>query len=229
MVKGSDDPVYLSLSKQYNALIERDCKKSSEITEDGNLTYSFSYRLFDFEKDFGTKLEYKKKSNGKNYATCTLGGQTLAIVFSKALSDKDEDYIRKDKNLLISIASKDGKSFWIIRKTIKVNEASDLKLNIPVKELLAIWKDKGMDAAIEANMAAGAEYHNALKESLSPESKSTKGASVKVGSKEDLMKKLTSGIGDGPDFAQFSLKGMSEGPDEESFTFEGSPIDGIEL
>lgn len=216
MVKGSDDPVFLALSKQYNALIERDCKKSSEKTEDGNLTYSLSYRLSDFEKDFGTKLEYKKKSNGKNYATCTLGGQTLAIVFSKALSDKGEDYIRKDKNLLISIASKDGKSFWIIRKPIKVNEASDLKLNIPVKELLAIWKDKGMDAAIEANMAAGAEsIPVANKEALSPVGKSTKGASVKVGSKDDLL--------------QLFLSGIKEASDDTLFTFEGTPIDGVEI
>jgi hypothetical protein len=56
-----------------------------------------------------------------------------------------------DKRLVISLAKSEGRSFWIIRFPAVNTKAEELTLNIPVDELLRIWKEKDIDAAIAAN------------------------------------------------------------------------------
>ena len=46
---------------------------------------------------------------------------------------------------------KKRKEFWIIRFPAVANKEEELTLNIPIDELLKIWKENGIDAAIAAN------------------------------------------------------------------------------
>ena len=156
MVKGEGNPVYKALNEQFNALMERDSEtKVQETRKAADLSYAFSYPLHQFEDTFKTKFTIKSKSNGKSYATFTISEKEVFVVLSKAvdkiLSKKDPEKLLSDKRLVISLAKSEGHSFWIIRFPAVNTKAEEITLNIPVDELLRIWKEKDIDAAIAAN------------------------------------------------------------------------------
>ena len=156
MVKGEGSPVYKALCAQFNALMERDSEVKGQGTKKPtDLYYAFSYPLYQFEETFQTKLAFKNKSNGKTYATFKVSEKEVFVALSKAvekvLSKKDPEKLVSDKRLVISLAKSEGRSFWIIRFPAVSGKAEELTLSIPVDELLKIWKEKGIDAAIAAN------------------------------------------------------------------------------
>ena len=156
MVKGEGNPVYKALSEQFNALMERDSEeKVKETKKPTDLIYAFSYPLCQFEDAFKTKLSFKKKRNGKPYATFVISEKEVFVALSttveKVLSKKDPEKLLSNKRLVISLAKSEGRSFWIIRFPAVSSKAEELTLNIPVDELLRIWKEKDIDAAIAAN------------------------------------------------------------------------------
>ena len=162
MVKGEGSSVYKSLSAQFDALMERDSETSNqESRKPMDLYYAFSYPLFKFEETFGTKLTVKNKNNGKSYATFTISEKEIFVALSKAvdkiLVKKDPEKLTSDKRLVISLAKSEGRSFWIIRFPAVANKEEELTLNIPVEELLKIWKENGIDAAIAANNGTDSE------------------------------------------------------------------------
>ena len=152
MVKGEGSSVYKSLKNQYDALMLRDFSKEEKVTTSSSLfTYVFSHPLSKFEKDFSTELTFKTKKNGKLYATFNMMGQEVFVALSKTVAKFTPEKIREDQRLIISIAKASGKYFWIIRFPEAKANNNDISLNIPINELLQIWKDKGIDAAIKVN------------------------------------------------------------------------------
>jgi len=156
MVKGEGSSVYKSLSMQFDALMERDSETGKqESKKPMDLYYAFSYPLCRFEETFRTKLVFKNKSNGKSYATFSIADKEIFVALSKAvdkvLAKKTPEKLMGDKRLVISLAKNEGHSFWIIRFPAVVNKEEELTLSIPIDELLKIWKEKGIDAAIAAN------------------------------------------------------------------------------
>lgn len=156
MVKGEGSPVYKTLCSQFTALMERDSEvKGQRGKKSTDLYYPFSYPLYQFEDTFQTKLSFKTKRNGKKYATFIISDKEVFVALSKAvetvLSKKDPEKLVSDKRLVLSLAKSEGRSFWIIRFPAVSGKGEDLTLSIPVNELLKIWKEKGIDAAIAAN------------------------------------------------------------------------------
>ena len=156
MVKGEGNPVYKALNEQFNALMERDTEaKAQEKKKPTDLSYAFSYPLHQFEGTFKTKFTFKNKSNGKSYATFSISEKKVIVALSQSveriLSKKDPEKLLSDKRLVISLAKSEGHSFWIIRFPAVNTKAEEFTLNIPVDELLRIWKEKDIDAAIAAN------------------------------------------------------------------------------
>ena len=156
MVKGEGNPVYKALNEQFNALMERDTEaKAQEKKKPTDLSYAFSYPLHQFEGTFKTKFTFKNKSNGKSYATFSISEKKVIVALSQSveriLSKKDPEKLLSDKRLVISLAKSEGHSFWIIRFPAVNTKSEEFTLNIPVDELLRIWKEKDIDAAIAAN------------------------------------------------------------------------------
>ena len=156
MVKGEGNPVYKALNEQFNALIERDTEaKAQEKKKPTDLCYAFSYPLHQFEGTFKTKFTFKNKSNGKSYATFSISEKKVIVALSQSveriISKKDPEKLLSDKRLVISLAKSEGHSFWIIRFPAVSAKTEEFTLNIPVDELLRIWKEKDIDAAIAAN------------------------------------------------------------------------------
>ena len=164
MVKGEGSPVYKALSEQFNALMERDSEAKAQEKKPTDLVYAFSYPLYQFEGTFKTKFAFKNKSNGKSYAIFTISEKEVFVALSKAveriLSKKDPEKLLSDKRLVISLAKSEGHSFWIIRFPAVNTKAEEFTLNIPVDELLRIWKEKDIDAAIAANSGVGLDSNS---------------------------------------------------------------------
>ena len=155
MVKGETSPVFIALNNQFQFLIKRDAAKQKVKSIDETLTYVFTHRLSDFEDTFSTKLVFKQRPNGKPYATCNIAGQQLNILISASLANtSDMDTLKRSKKVLISLVKTGAKSFWLIRKGDYDSEQKETKLAIKSSRLLEIWKEKGLDAAIEANSKA---------------------------------------------------------------------------
>ena len=162
MVKGEGSPVYKALCAQFNALMERDSEVKGQGTKKPtDLYYAFSYPLYQFEDTFQTKLAFKNKRNGKTYATFSILGKEVFVALSKAvnkvLAKEVPEKLTSDKRLVISLAKSEGHSFWIIRFPAVANIEEGLTLNIPIDELLHIWKENGIDAAIAANKGIESE------------------------------------------------------------------------
>ena len=152
MVKGEGSSVYKALKSQYDSLMLRDFSKEEKVsTQSSSLAYVFSHPLRKFEEDFSTELTFKIKKNGKLYATFNMMGQEVFVAISKTVAKFSPEKIRGDHRLIISIAKASGKYFWIIRFPETKESPSKIFLNIPISELLQIWKDKGIDAAIKVN------------------------------------------------------------------------------
>ena len=152
MVKGEGSSVYKALKSQYDSLMLRDFSKEEKVsTQSSSLAYVFSHPLRKFEEDFSTELTFKIKKNGKLYATFNMMGQEVFVAISKTVAKFSPEKIRGDHRLIISIAKASGKYFWIIRFPETKESPSEIFLNIPISELLQIWKDKGIDAAIKVN------------------------------------------------------------------------------
>jgi hypothetical protein len=153
MVKGDNDSVYQALYQKYNSLISRDCSNNTQST-DNNISYVFSTDLREFEKTFHTKIVFAKNDD-KLIAKFHVGDHIMKVSISAKYANLTEPEVRADNDAVISLAKKQGKSFWLLHSSNNSTHTQQITLNLSLSEIFKIWKAKGLDAAIEANFFAG--------------------------------------------------------------------------
>lgn len=165
MVKGYKDPVYSALQARYDRLaspVNAEVKQSLD-----NLR---SFTVAEFEEIIGGPINYCLSKNNNLYGKAMLNGKEIAISITGAAKHQlAKSKIITDESLLDSIKpvkynitpkSKPGlfvvltarnghKPFWMM--TYYDPTVTDIDVsNIPVSELVDIWEEKGIDAAILA-------------------------------------------------------------------------------
>jgi hypothetical protein len=153
MVKGENNTVYQGLYRKFAELLSRDCGQQENAQSNDSIQYVFSCDLSEFEKVFHTKIKFTKNSNGKLAACFSASEHSQDVSLSAKLSLLGEDVIRKNKDVVMSLAKKRGQSFWLLHLRNKTCQTSQIELNLSLEEIFRIWKEDGLDAAIEANLA----------------------------------------------------------------------------
>lgn len=154
MVKGENNSVYQGLYRKFTDLLSRDCGQQENAHSNDSIQYVFSCDLSEFEKVFHTKIKFTKNSSGKLTACFTASEHSQDVSLSAKLSLLDEDVIRNNKDVVMSLAKKRGQSFWLLHLRNKISHAYQIELNLSLEEIFKIWSEGGLDAAIEANFAA---------------------------------------------------------------------------
>ena len=154
MVKGENSTVYQGLYRKFSELLLRDCEQQECVRTNDNIQYVFSCDLSEFEKVFHTKIKFTKNTNGKLTASFIASEHNQEVSVSTKLSFLGEDVIRKNKDVVMSLAKKRGQSFWLVHLRNKTSQDSQIELNLSLEEIFNIWREAGLDAAIEANFAA---------------------------------------------------------------------------
>lgn len=165
MVKGYKDPVYSALQARYDRLAS---PVNAEVKQ--SLDYLRSFTVAEFEEIIGGPINYCLSKNNNLYGKAMLNGKEIAISITGAAKHQlAKSKIITDESLLDSIKpvkynitpkSKPGlfvvltarnghKPFWMM--TYYDPTVTDIDVsNIPVSELVDIWEEKGIDAAILA-------------------------------------------------------------------------------
>lgn len=167
MVKGENSTVYQGLYRKFTELLSRDCGQQGSSQANDKIQYIFSCDLTEFEKVFHTKVMFTKNANGKLTASFKTSEHNQDVSVSSKVSSLGEDVIRKNKDVVISLAKKRGQSFWLVHLRNKVSQSSQIELNLSLQEIFKIWRESGLDAAIEANFAAK-KVNNKAEVILSP-------------------------------------------------------------
>lgn len=165
MVKGSKDPVYVSLQKRYDKLTS-----PIDLENDKSLDYLRSFTIAEFEEIIGGPLYYDISKEGKLYGKAILEGQAIIISISSAAKYKlVKNKIITDERLIGSIpktynpviaSSKPGlyvvltvrqgkEPFWMM--TYYDPTVTDVDVEgISVSNLVDIWEKDGIEAAMDA-------------------------------------------------------------------------------
>lgn len=165
MVKGSKDPVYVSLQKRYDKLTS-----PIDLENDKSLDYLRSFTIAEFEEIIGGPLYYDISKEGNLYGKAILEGQAIIISISSAAKYKlVENKIITDERLTGSIPktynpvianSKPGlyvvltvrqgkEPFWMM--TYYDPTVTDVDVEgISVSNLVDIWEKDGIEAAMDA-------------------------------------------------------------------------------
>lgn len=154
MVKGENNAVYQGLYRKFADLLSRDCGQQENAHPNDSIQYVFSCDLSEFEKVFHAKIKFTKNSRGKLTACFTASEHSQDVSLSAKLSLLGEDVIRKNKDVVMSLAKKRGQSFWLLHLRNKASLPYQIELNISLEEIFKIWSEGGLDAAIEANFVA---------------------------------------------------------------------------
>lgn len=165
MVKGSKDPVYVSLQKRYDKLTS-----PIDLENDKSLDYLRSFTIAEFEEIIGGPLYYDISKERNLYGKAILEGQAIIISISSAAKYKlVENKIITDERLTGSIPktynpvitnSKPGlyvvltvrqgkEPFWMM--TYYDPTVTDVDVEgISVSNLVDIWEKDGIEAAMDA-------------------------------------------------------------------------------
>lgn len=159
MVKDEEDAVYKRLMERYSNLLTR-IYYDKQTDKSGKFIYVGSYKIFDFEKKFETKIELRISEKNSIIGYCVLSGKDAFISVSK----KTQDWLRNDGKTDVSdgittidnpflaschmtLCRLNGKNFWLITK-------DQHKANAPVRldekdliGLLNIWNNEGLEEA----------------------------------------------------------------------------------
>ncbi len=161
MVKGEEDAVYKKLMERYSNLLKH-IYHDKETDRSDTYIYVESYRILDFEKKFNTKIELRISGKDKIIGNCVLSGKEAFISVSK----NTQDWLRIDgkteisggiaildnpflASCYITLCRQKGENYWLITKDMHKPNAP-VKLgdkDLPVDELISIWRDKGLDKA----------------------------------------------------------------------------------
>jgi retron-type reverse transcriptase len=165
MIKGGKDSVYSALQARYDRLTSPIYAESEQ-----KFDYLRSFTLAEFEEIIGCDITYTLSKEGNLYGKAILNNRELVIsitnvaknqlvkdkiITSKVLVDsvkpcKDEMKTNSKPGLYVVLTTKNGKApFWMMTyydPTITEIESGD----VPVSDLVSIWEEKGIDAAIQA-------------------------------------------------------------------------------
>lgn len=165
MVKRYKDPVYIALQARYDRL-------TSPINADVHQHFDYlrSFTLSEFEEIMDGSISYTLSKENKLYGIAFMNGKEVYISITNAakhhlIKNKiitDDKIVASVKGTRYSILSfsnpglyvvltaKNGHSpFWLMTYYDPTKTELDL-CDIPVTELINIWEQEGIDAAIEA-------------------------------------------------------------------------------
>ena len=161
MIKGSEDRTYQKLHERYMSLSP--CLYSDKETDKAK-KYVFvqSYTVKDFEDKFDTKVEIRFTEKGDLIGHCLIFDKEKFISISnntKSWLEKNGTHITNEDGLnilyskflplcYITLCRQKGMNFWLISQ----NEPPKTTIlrwnkNIPVDNLIEIWKRDGIEAA----------------------------------------------------------------------------------
>ncbi|MBQ5936392.1 MAG: RNA-directed DNA polymerase [Bacteroidaceae bacterium] len=165
MVKGYKDPVYAALQARYDRLTSPVNAEAKQ-----GLDYLRSFTIAEFEEIVGSPISYYLSKDNKIYGKSMLNGKEIAISITRAAKHQlAKSKIITDESLLASIkpvkynvtansnpglfvvlAARNGHTpFWLM--TYYDPTVTDIDMsNVPPTELINIWEEKGIDAAILA-------------------------------------------------------------------------------
>lgn len=165
MVKGYKDSVYAALQARYDRL-------TSPINASSEQKYDYlrSFTLAEFEEIVGNQIRYSLSKNGNLYGRVNLNDNDIIVSITNAAKVQlvknkiitDESMIASVKTskstipansrpgLYVVLTAKNGKSlFWMM--TYYDPTVTDIDLSsVSVSELVDIWEQEGINAAIEA-------------------------------------------------------------------------------
>ncbi len=165
MVKGAKDPVYSALQTRYNKL-------TSPVNAESmlDLDYLRSFTISEFEEIVGGSIIYCLSKDCNVYGKTELNGKVITISITDAAKNQlVENKIITDETLLenikpvkysipgnskpglyVVLTARNGKTpFWLMTYYDPTMTDIDLS-NVPVSELVGLWEEKGIDAAIQA-------------------------------------------------------------------------------
>lgn len=165
MVKGYKDPVYSALQARYDRLTS---PINAEINQ--TLDYLRSFTIAEFEEIVGSPINYCLSKDNNLYGKAMLNGEEIVISITGAAKHQlamskivtDESLLanikpvkynvtpKSEPGLFVVLTARNGRSpFWMM--TYYDPTVTDIDLsNIPASELVDIWEEKGIDAAIQA-------------------------------------------------------------------------------
>lgn len=165
MVKGHKDPVYSALQARYDRLTS---PINAEINQ--TLDYLRSFTISEFEEIVGSPIDYCLSKDNNLYGKAMLNGEEIVISITGAAKHQlamskivtDESLLanikpvkynvtpKSEPGLFVVLTARNGRSpFWMM--TYYDPTVTDIDLsNIPASELVDIWEEKGIDAAIQA-------------------------------------------------------------------------------
>lgn len=165
MVKGYKDPVYSALQARYDKL-------TSPINASSEQEYDYlrSFTLAEFEEIVDDQIKYSLSKDGNLYGKVNLNNDDIIVsitnaakaqlVKNKIITDKAMiASVKKSKNVIhanskpglyVVLTAKKGKApFWMM--TYYDPTVTDIDLSsVSAPELVDIWEQKGINAAIEA-------------------------------------------------------------------------------
>ena len=141
MVKGDKDRVYLKYYSKYDGL-----RKQRQYPSNG-VIYVATYTIKEFQDQFNTTIHFRC-DHDNHMASFILNKISYRVRLTsasrKALLRKDGDL----SSLYISLCNNGG-LFWLIHIKQPVLH-NRLKIELPIKKIIEIWENDGIDAAIEA-------------------------------------------------------------------------------
>lgn len=165
MVKGDKDSVYTALQARYDRLT---CPLNAEVEQ--KYDYLRSFTLAEFEEIVDGQINYALSKEGNLYGKVALNGKNIIISISneakeqlaktKIVTDealvasikpvKASNFANSKPGLYVVLTAKNGKvPFWMMTYYDPTVTEIDLS-EVSVGELVNIWENKGIDAAIEA-------------------------------------------------------------------------------
>lgn len=159
MVRGVNNPAYLKLAARFAALQEL-VFVDYETDDANSYVYVQPYNLADFQSLFHTMISLEISRDGKVIGKCSIDDREKVLPISRSsqkalcpnLDGKSAgDTIQSEglESCFVTLCRNKGKNFWLITKFEPKRSRclSIQNLRVSSEELLALWENKGFDAA----------------------------------------------------------------------------------